>query len=65
MLADGKVAPAIKVDGNILVNGHQRYAAGRVAGVEPAITAGRDIAAGRPLRGVKDLFLDALDWGNR
>jgi hypothetical protein len=31
----GEAAPAIKVDGNIIVDGHHRYIAGRVLGQEP------------------------------
>jgi hypothetical protein len=36
-LIAGEVAPAIKVDGAIIVDGNHRYIAGRVMGREPAI----------------------------
>jgi RHS repeat-associated protein len=36
-LLSGEVAPAIKVDGQIIVDGNHRYIAGRILGQEPAI----------------------------
>ena len=36
-LLQGEVAPAIKVDGNIIVDGNHRYVAARLLGREPAI----------------------------
>jgi hypothetical protein len=36
-LLKGEVAPAIKVDGKIIVDGNHRYVAGRILGQEPAI----------------------------
>jgi hypothetical protein len=36
-LLAGEVAPAIKVDGNIIVDGNHRYIAGRILGREPVI----------------------------
>jgi RHS repeat-associated protein len=36
-LAAGEVAPAIKVDGDIIIDGNHRYIAGRIFGQEPAI----------------------------
>lgn len=44
-LLAGEVAPAIKVDGRIIVDGNHRYIAGRVFGKEPAI---HPWAGGRP-----------------
>jgi hypothetical protein len=38
-LLAGKVAPAIKVDGGIIVDGNHRYIAGRILGREPATQA--------------------------
>jgi RHS repeat-associated protein len=35
-LLAGEVAPAIKIDGNIVVDGNHRYIAGRILGKEPA-----------------------------
>jgi hypothetical protein len=48
-LLAGEVAPAIKVDGNLIVDGNHRYIAGRVLGQEPAI---QPWAGGRPDRAV-------------
>ncbi|WP_159397341.1 hypothetical protein [Sorangium cellulosum] len=33
----GEVAPAIKVDGKIIIDGNHRYIAGRILGQEPAV----------------------------
>ncbi|WP_437961583.1 FG-GAP-like repeat-containing protein [Sorangium sp. So ce119] len=46
-LIAGEVAPAIKVDGRMIVDGNHRYVAGRVFGQEPAI---QPWAGGRPER---------------
>jgi RHS repeat-associated protein len=44
-LLAGEVAPAIKVDGRMIVDGNHRYIAGRILGQEPAI---QPWAGGRP-----------------
>ncbi|MFC5473998.1 RHS repeat-associated core domain-containing protein [Paraherbaspirillum soli] len=44
-LIQGEVAPAIKVDEGIIVDGNHRYVAGRVLGIEPEI---QSWAGGRP-----------------
>jgi RHS repeat-associated protein len=36
-LLAGKTAPAIKVDGNVIIDGNHRYIAGRILGQEPPI----------------------------
>ncbi len=36
-LAAGSPAPAIQVDGDIIVNGNHRYIAGRIMGQTPAV----------------------------
>ncbi|WP_426075172.1 RHS repeat domain-containing protein [Janthinobacterium sp. DSP2-3-3] len=62
----GMVAPAIKVDGKIIVEGNHRYVAGRVAGKEPAQTAGTaspsQVSQAKPVENIK---VDPTDWGNR
>lgn len=43
-IAAGEIAPAIKVDGGMIVDGNHRYISGRIMGQEPAIqpwTGGR------------------------
>jgi hypothetical protein len=44
-LLAGEVAPAIKVDGRMIIDGNHRYMAGRILGKEPAI---QPWAGGRP-----------------
>lgn len=65
-LEAGEVAPAIRVDGRVIVDGNHRYVAGRIVGKEPAQTAGTlsPSQAGRtqPIQNVK---IDPSDWGNR
>jgi RHS repeat-associated protein len=65
-LEAGEVAPAIKVDGKVIVDGNHRYVAGRLVGKEPAQTAGSLSASqvGRA-RPVQELKIDPTDWGNR
>jgi hypothetical protein len=46
-LLAGEVAPAIKVDGKIIVDGNHRYIAGRIVGQEPAV---QPWAGGNPSR---------------
>jgi RHS repeat-associated protein len=62
----GMVAPAIKVDGKIIVEGNHRYVAGRLAGKEPAQTAGTaspsQVRQAKPIENIK---VDPTDWGNR
>jgi RHS repeat-associated protein len=62
-LLAGDVPPAVKVDGNILVDGNHRYVAGRVLGKEPPI---QEWAGGRPDRVVPwdKLRIDPADWGD-
>lgn len=50
-LLAGQVAPAIKVDGRMLVDGNHRYISGRIVGQEPAV---QRWSGGRPE--------DAVPW---
>ncbi len=63
-LRAGEVPPAIKVDGDIIVDGNHRYIAGRIVGREPARTP---YAGGRPDRAKSfdEMQYDPVDWGNR
>ncbi|WP_175958539.1 RHS repeat-associated core domain-containing protein [Burkholderia sp. BCC0405] len=65
-LEAGEVAPAIKVDGKVIVDGNHRYVAGRLVGREPAQTAGT-LSPGQAGRTqpVQNLKIDPSDWGNR
>lgn len=65
-LEAGEVAPAIKVDGKVIVDGNHRYVAGRLVGQEPAQTSGAlsPSQAGK-VRPVQNLEIKSNDWGNR
>lgn len=62
----GGVAPAISVDGKIIVEGNHRYVAGRVAGKEPATKPGTispsQESKAKPIQEIK---VDPVDHGNR
>lgn len=65
-LEAGEAAPAIKVDGKVIVDGNHRYVAGRILGKEPAQTAGT-LSPGQAAKAqpVQNLKIDPIDWGNR
>lgn len=62
-LLSGEVAPAIKMDGQILVGNH-RYIAGKLLGQTPEVTAGTasasQAATAKPISGIK---IDPTDRG--
>ena len=60
-LLAGAVAPAIKVDGAMIVDGNHRYIASRIAGLPVAI---QPWAGGRPANTVhwNDLRIDKNFW---
>ena len=60
-LAAGEVAPAIKVDGQMIVDGNHRYVAGRIMQQEPPIQAW---AGGRPEAAVdwQSMPIDPEGW---
>jgi hypothetical protein len=60
-LINGEVAPPVKVDGNMLVDGNHRYVAGRVFGSEPGI---QPWVGGRPGNAVpwSELVIDPVSW---
>ena len=60
-LLNGELAPAIKVDGNIIVDGNQRYIAARILGQEPSV---QSWVGGRPGDVVSwsDLPIDLVSW---
>jgi len=61
----GQTAPPIKVDGNVIVDGNHRYAAGVLTGKPPATTPGTaspsQVRNARPFGQMK---VDPKDWGN-
>ena len=64
-LLAGEVAPAIKMDGQIIVDGNHRYVAGKLLGQTPEVAAGTApasrAAAAKPISEIK---IDPTDWGN-
>lgn len=65
-LEAGEVAPAIKVDNGVIIEGNHRYVAGRLVGQEPAQVPGilSPSQAGK-VQPVQNLKIDPVDWGNR
>jgi RHS repeat-associated protein len=65
MLEQGKVPPAIKVDGGVIVDGNHRYVAGRVFGVEPPVTPGTLAPSQVPrIKPIQETTVSPADWGN-
>ncbi|WP_063545307.1 hemagglutinin repeat-containing protein [Pseudomonas putida] len=62
----GDVAPAIKMDGNVIVDGNHRYIAAKILGRNPDVTPGalspNKVGQTKP---VSELKVDQVDWGNR
>lgn len=61
-LAAGSSAPAIKVDGSIIVDGNHRYIAGQIMGETPPIQPWPGGNPGRVIPWWKQL-IDPTDWG--
>lgn len=65
-LEAGEVAPPIKVDGNVIVDGNHRYVAGRLVGQEPTPAAGAlSPSQASRVQPIQNLKIDPFDWGNR
>ncbi|MCM3181260.1 hypothetical protein ACUXCC_005620 [Cytobacillus horneckiae] len=63
-LAKGDVAPPIRVDKGIIVEGNHRYVAGRVFGQEPAQQSWSGGISSLSMD-FKKIKIDPTDWGNR
>jgi filamentous hemagglutinin len=65
-LLKGDVAPAIKMDGDVIVDGNHRYIAAKILGRNPDVTPGtlppNKVGQTKP---VSELKVDEVDWGNR
>lgn len=60
------MAPPIKVDGNVIVDGNHRYVAGKVLGKIPETTPGTIPLSKAPdVKSVSDIGISDIDWGNR
>ncbi|MEG7360781.1 filamentous hemagglutinin N-terminal domain-containing protein [Pseudomonas citronellolis] len=65
-LLAGEVAPAIKMDGNVIVDGNHRYIAAKILGREPAVTPGvLSSSKANQVKPVGDIKIDLVDWGNK
>ncbi|MFL9867534.1 RHS repeat-associated core domain-containing protein [Paraburkholderia fungorum] len=65
-LEAGEIAPAIRVDGKVIVDGNHRYVAGRLVGTEPAqIPGALSPSQAAKTQPVQNLKIDPSDWGNR
>lgn len=65
-LLKGDVAPPIKMDGNVIVDGNHRYIAAKILGRSPEVAPGTlsPSKAGQA-KPVSDVKIDLVDWGNR
>jgi hypothetical protein len=64
-LLKGDVAPPIKVDGNVVVEGNHRYVAGKVAGKMPETSPGTLSPSQVPnIKPMSSTTVDDFDWGN-
>ncbi|HFQ2175816.1 TPA: DUF637 domain-containing protein, partial [Pseudomonas aeruginosa] len=65
-LLRGDVAPAIKMDGNVIVDGNHRYIAAKILGrnldVTPGSLSPNKVHQTKP---VSELKIDQVDWGNK
>ncbi len=65
-LLNGDVAPAIKMDGDIIIDGNHRYIAAKILGRNLDVTFGtlspNKVGQTKP---VSELKVDQVDWGNR
>ncbi|NOW95865.1 hypothetical protein FHW89_002529 [Mucilaginibacter sp. SG564] len=66
MLDAGSEAPAIKVAGDVIVEGNHRFVAGRIVGQEPAQVPGNLSPSQAPMvKPIQSTKVDPLDWGNK
>ncbi|MHA6572571.1 ParB N-terminal domain-containing protein [Pseudomonas yamanorum] len=65
-LLNGDVAPPIKMDGDVIVDGNHRYIASKILGREPTVDPGvlTDYKASKK-RPTVNLEISPLDWDNR
>lgn len=65
-LLKGDVAPPIKMDGNVIVDGNHRYIAAKILGRSPEVAPGTlSPSKAGETKPVSDVKIDLVDWGNR
>lgn len=65
-LLNGDIAPAIKMDGNVIVDGNHRYIAAKVLGRESDVVPGvLTPYKAEKKRPTASLEISPLDWGNK
>ena len=64
MLRAGKIAPPIKVDNGIIVEGNHRYVAGYFTRMLPPIIPYIDVRKNDPVHAFDEIEYDPADWGN-
>jgi hypothetical protein len=60
-LHGGSKAPPIKVDGDVIVDGHHREIAGQIFGQAPQTTPWKKPPSSVP-KAWKDVIIDLIDW---
>ncbi|WP_272577528.1 RHS repeat-associated core domain-containing protein, partial [Providencia sp. PROV264] len=64
-LLKGDVAPPIKVDGNVIVEGNHRYVAGKIVGKIPETVPGTlSPSQAARIKPMSEIKVDTFDWGN-
>ncbi len=63
LLADGSEAPAIQISGDMIIEGHHRYVAGKIHGWEPKTVPGNATSATN-VTTWKNVITDPADWDN-
>ena len=65
-LLAGDIAPPIKMDGNVIVDGNHRYIAAKILGMDPDVVPGA-LPPNKTdrIKSISDISIDPVDWGNK
>ncbi len=65
-LLAGDIAPPIKMDGNVIVDGNHRYIAAKILGMDPDVVPGA-LPPNKTdrIKPISDISIDPVDWGNK
>ncbi|MFL7962270.1 hypothetical protein ACEI36_08465 [Pseudomonas kielensis] len=65
-LLQGEIAPPIKMDGNVIVDGNHRYIAAKILGMEPKVDPGILTSyKATKQKPIVEIEVTSVDWGNR